>query len=77
MMSSRAFTSSVVFEAAGIRSFHGFNLPDPLLQGLHSRMQFDRPSEIQAVSLPLICQPPFPSLIAQVKVLDVGSGRDV
>ncbi len=39
---------------------HGF------AQGLYTEMKFERPSRIQATTLPMILQPPYRSMIAQV-----------
>lgn len=36
------------------------------LQGLYTEMKFERPSRIQALTLPMILTPPYRSLIAQV-----------
>ena len=35
-------------------------------QGLYTEMRFEKPSRIQAVTLPMVLEPPFRSLIAQV-----------
>eukprot|EP00210_Caulerpa_lentillifera_P002088 g2003.t1 len=61
-----------VFEASGVKNFDAFGLSELLKQGIYSSMGFDRPSEIQAQSLPLITQPPYPSLVAQAHN---GSGK--
>ena len=37
------------------------------LQGLYTEMKFEKPSRIQAKTLPMILQPPYRSLIAQVR----------
>lgn len=37
-----------------------------MLQGLYTEMKFEKPSRIQAVTLPMVLQPPYKSLIAQV-----------
>ena len=37
-----------------------------ILQGLYAEMKFEKPSRIQAVTLPMVLQPPYRSLIAQV-----------
>ena len=39
------------------------------LQGLYTEMKFERPSKIQAVSLPMILTPPYRSLVAQARLL--------
>lgn len=64
--------SNEVFEASGAKNFDAFGLSHPLKQGIYSAMGFDRPSEIQAQSLPLITRPPYPSLVAQAHN---GSGK--
>ena len=46
---------------------HSLNPMMPL-QGLYTEMQFNRPSWIQAKTLPMILQPPYKSLIAQVRL---------
>ena len=38
------------------------------LQGLYTELGFEKPSQIQAQTLPLILQPPYKSLIAQVRL---------
>ena len=38
------------------------------LQGLYTEMKFEKPSRIQAKTLPMILQPPYRSLIAQVRL---------
>lgn len=35
-------------------------------QGLYTEMKFERPSRIQATTLPMILRPPYCSMIAQV-----------
>jgi ATP-dependent RNA helicase DDX19/DBP5 len=35
-------------------------------QGLYTEMKFERPSRIQATTLPMILRPPYRSMIAQV-----------
>ncbi|CAI6003676.1 unnamed protein product [Closterium sp. NIES-64] len=47
------------------KTFEELNLSEPLLRGLYSEMKFERPSKIQAVTLPMILQPPNANLIAQ------------
>lgn len=58
------YTSAKTFEELG--------LSEPLLQGLYTEMKFERPSRIQAQTLPMILQPPHLSLIAQAHN---GSGK--
>ena len=48
------------------KTFEELNLSEPLLRGLYSEMKFERPSKIQAVTLPMILNPPHANLIAQV-----------
>ena len=36
------------------------------MQGLYTEMKFEKPSRIQAVTLPMVLAPPYRSLIAQV-----------
>ncbi|CAI5494296.1 unnamed protein product [Closterium sp. Naga37s-1] len=54
------------------KTFEELNLSEPLLRGLYSEMKFERPSKIQAVTLPMILQPPNANLIAQAHN---GSGK--
>ncbi|KAL6777779.1 hypothetical protein ACKKBG_A15620 [Auxenochlorella protothecoides x Auxenochlorella symbiontica] len=58
------YTSAKTFEELG--------LSPELLQGLYIEMKFERPSKIQAETLPLILTPPHRSLIAQAHN---GSGK--
>lgn len=58
------YTSAKTFEELG--------LSPQLLQGLYVEMKFERPSKIQAETLPLILSPPHRSLIAQAHN---GSGK--
>lgn len=53
-----------IYKAA--ETFEDLHLSPTLLQGLYTEMQFQRPSKIQAKTLPMILRPPFQSLIAQV-----------
>eukprot|EP00884_Botryococcus_braunii_P018155 jgi/Botrbrau1/5022/Bobra.0396s0036.1 len=53
-------------------SFDDLPIPKPLLQGLYTEMKFEKPSRIQATTLPMILTPPFRSLIAQAHN---GSGK--
>ena len=53
-----------IYKAAA--TFEDLHLSPSLLQGLYTEMKFQRPSQIQAKTLPLIFQPPYQSLIAQV-----------
>eukprot|EP00983_Pelagomonas_calceolata_P037143 1136212-Pelagomonas_calceolata.AAC.4 len=47
-------------------SFEELNLSPELLKGLYVEMKFERPSRIQASTLPMILTPPHRDLIAQV-----------
>lgn len=48
-------------------SFEELGLSPELLQGLYTEMKFEKPSKIQAKTLPMILTPPFKSMIAQVR----------
>ena len=54
------------------KTFQELNLSEDLLKGLYAEMKFERPSKIQAVSLPMILTPPYKNLIAQAHN---GSGK--
>ncbi|CAM6098461.1 unnamed protein product [Calypogeia fissa] len=54
------------------KRFEDLNLSDNLLRGLYSEMKFEKPSRIQAETLPLILRPPYENLIAQAHN---GSGK--
>lgn len=54
------------------QSFEDLRLSDDLLKGLYTEMKFERPSRIQAHTLPMILTPPFRSMIAQAHN---GSGK--
>jgi ATP-dependent RNA helicase DDX19/DBP5 len=54
------------------RSFEELGLSQELLQGLYTEMKFERPSKVQAQTLPMILTPPYKSLIAQAHN---GSGK--
>ncbi|KAK9290119.1 hypothetical protein L1049_008283 [Liquidambar formosana] len=54
------------------KRFEDLNLSPELLKGLYVEMSFERPSKIQAVSLPMILTPPYKNLIAQAHN---GSGK--
>lgn len=47
-------------------SFEELGLSPQLLQGLYTEMKFEKPSKIQAKTLPMILTPPYKSMIAQV-----------
>lgn len=53
-------------------SFEELNLSPELLQGIYSEMKFEKPSKIQAATLPMIVSPPYQNLIAQAHN---GSGK--
>lgn len=53
-------------------SFEDLNLSPELLKGLYVDMKFQKPSKIQAISLPMILTPPYKNLIAQAHN---GSGK--
>lgn len=54
------------------KTFEELNLSPELLKGLYSEMGFEKPSKIQAISLPMILTPPYQNLIAQAHN---GSGK--
>mmetsp|Transcript_1994 Transcript_1994/g.5197 ORF Transcript_1994/g.5197 Transcript_1994/m.5197 type:complete len:508 (+) Transcript_1994:268-1791(+) len=54
------------------KTFEELGLSKELLDGLYNEMKFERPSRIQASTLPLILAPPFRHLIAQAHN---GSGK--
>ncbi|XVE61600.1 hypothetical protein DITRI_Ditri06bG0053300 [Diplodiscus trichospermus] len=53
-------------------TFEELNLSPELLKGLYVEMKFEKPSKIQAISLPMILTPPYMDLIAQAHN---GSGK--
>ncbi|XVF07782.1 hypothetical protein REPUB_Repub06bG0169400 [Reevesia pubescens] len=53
-------------------TFEELNLSPELLKGLYVEMKFEKPSKIQAISLPMILTPPYKDLIAQAHN---GSGK--
>ncbi|WCJ34426.1 ATP-dependent RNA helicase DBP5 [Euphorbia peplus] len=53
-------------------TFEDLNLSPELLKGLYVEMKFQKPSKIQAISLPMILNPPYKDLIAQAHN---GSGK--
>ncbi|OMP06535.1 hypothetical protein CCACVL1_01519 [Corchorus capsularis] len=53
-------------------TFEELNLSPELLKGLYVEMKFEKPSKIQAISLPMIVTPPHLDLIAQAHN---GSGK--
>jgi len=52
--------------------FEELNLSPELMKGLYVEMKFEKPSKIQAISLPMIMTPPHKHLIAQAHN---GSGK--
>lgn len=54
------------------KKFEDLNLTEELLKGLYVEMRFERPSKIQAITLPMILTPPYKNLIAQAHN---GSGK--
>ena len=63
-VSDTPYTSAATFEELPLSA--------ELLQGLYTEMKFERPSRIQAVTLPMILTPPYKSMIAQAHN---GSGK--
>eukprot|EP01025_Chloroclados_australasicus_P044177 TRINITY_DN4766_c1_g1_i1.p1 TRINITY_DN4766_c1_g1~~TRINITY_DN4766_c1_g1_i1.p1 ORF type:complete len:535 (-),score=43.45 TRINITY_DN4766_c1_g1_i1:518-1948(-) len=63
-------TGNNIYEAA--QTFEQLGISEELLQGLYTKMQFQRPSQIQAKTLPMILQPPHQHLVAQAHS---GSGK--
>ncbi|CAD7704913.1 unnamed protein product [Ostreobium quekettii] len=53
------YTSALTFEDMG--------LSEDVKKGLYCKMNFERPSAIQAKTIPLICTPPYNSLVAQAQ----------
>ncbi|KAK8277706.1 hypothetical protein V6Z12_D10G290100 [Gossypium hirsutum] len=53
-------------------TFEELNLLPELLKGLYVEMKYEKPSKIQAISLPMILNPPYLDLIAQAHN---GSGK--
>lgn len=53
-------------------TFEDLNLSPELLKGLYVEMKFQKPSKIQAISLPMILTSPYKDLIAQAHN---GSGK--
>ncbi|CAD7699818.1 unnamed protein product [Ostreobium quekettii] len=53
-------------------TFEELGLTKELLEGLYSEMKFQRPSKVQATTLPMILTPPYRDLIAQAHN---GSGK--
>ncbi|KAK7267840.1 hypothetical protein RIF29_20519 [Crotalaria pallida] len=53
-------------------TFEDLNMSPELLKGLYVEMKFQKPSKIQAISLPMILNPPHKDLIAQAHN---GSGK--
>ncbi|CAL8468415.1 g7955 [Coccomyxa elongata] len=57
---------------ASATSFEDLSLSEDLLKGIYTEMKFEKPSRIQALTLPMILTPPYRSLIAQAHN---GSGK--
>ncbi|GAX80515.1 hypothetical protein CEUSTIGMA_g7953.t1 [Chlamydomonas eustigma] len=57
---------------ASAATFEELPLTPEILQGLYVEMKFERPSKIQAITLPMVLTPPFKDLIAQAHN---GSGK--
>lgn len=55
-----------LYEAPNMSSFEEIGLADDIVKALYVEMKFDKPSKIQAMTLPTICKEPYPSLVAQV-----------
>ena len=53
-------------------TFEDLKLTPALLKGLYVDLKFQRPSKIQAISLPMILTPPYKNLVAQAHN---GSGK--
>eukprot|EP01018_Ginkgo_biloba_P020769 Gb_07275 [translate_table: standard] len=54
------------------KTFEDLNLSPDLLRGIYAEMGFEKPSKIQAITLPMILTPPYLNLIAQAHN---GSGK--
>lgn len=54
------------------KRFEDLPISEELLRGLYTEMKFEKPSKIQAETLPLILNPPYSNLIAQAHN---GSGK--
>ncbi|GJN09035.1 hypothetical protein PR202_ga27002 [Eleusine coracana subsp. coracana] len=55
-------SGGTVYESAS--TFEDLKLPPELLKGLHDEMGFNRPSKIQAITLPMILTPSYKNLVA-------------
>lgn len=69
-VTKRLADGAPAYETAG--TWEDLNLPEKLLQGLAEEMKFERPSRVQAETLPMMLQPPHRHLIAQAQN---GSGK--
>lgn len=56
------------------KTFEDLGLSQELLKGLYSEMRFERPSKIQAETLPMILTPPFRNLVAQARARGYTNG---
>ncbi|KAL2553639.1 DEAD-box ATP-dependent RNA helicase 38 [Forsythia ovata] len=70
--SSIDFVMSADTPYTSAKRFSDLNLSSELLECLYIEMKFERPSKIQAISLPTILNPPYKNLIAQAHN---GSGK--
>lgn len=52
---------------ADAKRFEDLHLSEELLKGLYVEMKFEKPSAIQAKTLPMILSPPYKNLIAQAR----------
>lgn len=62
--------SESIYAAAA--RFEDLPLSPDILKGLYVEMKFERPSKVQAITLPMILTPPYKDLIAQAHN---GSGK--
>lgn len=49
-------------------TFEDLGLREDLLKGIYDEMNFNKPSRIQATTLPMILEPPYLSMVAQVRL---------
>eukprot|EP00899_Mesostigma_viride_P000587 jgi/Mesvir1/10529/Mv21769-RA.1 len=63
-------TGATLYTSA--KSFEELGIHEDLLKGLYNEMKFEKPSRIQAQTLPMILTPPYANLIAQAQS---GSGK--
>lgn len=55
-----------LYEPVDINGFDELPLPEGVITALTVDMGFEKPSRIQGLTLPNICNEPYPSLVAQV-----------